>query len=263
MILNNPISFFGNGQEIVALMSLREHGNMKATAGMVGVISRELFAERYLPTGAKLVLANVGHGARVAVANRFSPEIVAETDALITNEENVYPAVTYADCPSIFFFDKKNKIVAIAHSGYKGTIQKISLNVLEKMVASGSIISDIEVMIGPAICEDCYEFGPEAPWVFREYLESVRPLPFGKFSVDLKSIIKRQLIEGGVGENKIFVSSACTKENHLLFSARREKTSPVHAGICLIGIRSKTKKKAWTFKAWTFNEARQLYPACA
>ena len=43
-----------------------------------------------------------------------------EGDALITNKPNTPIGVLTADCAPILLFDKKNKIVAVIHAGWKG-----------------------------------------------------------------------------------------------------------------------------------------------
>ena len=56
-----------------------------------------------------------------------------ETDGLITNHRNIALATTNADCILMLFFDPVKKVVANVHSGWKGTLQRISIEAVKKM----------------------------------------------------------------------------------------------------------------------------------
>ena len=63
----------------------------------------------------------------------FNLEKYAKTDGLVTNEKNRLLCTTNADCILLLFFDPVKKIVANTHSGWKGTLQRISVKTVEKM----------------------------------------------------------------------------------------------------------------------------------
>ncbi|MDQ5969717.1 MAG: purine-nucleoside/S-methyl-5-thioadenosine phosphorylase / adenosine deaminase, partial [Patescibacteria group bacterium] len=86
------------------------------------------------------------------------------------------------------------------------TVAKIQSNTRSEIVAG----------IGPMICRDCYEFGPEAKQIFNsEYLQ-----PYNKkFKVDLKKMVIDQLRISGV--SSIEDVNVCTYEDDRFFSARR------------------------------------------
>lgn len=60
-------------------------------------------------------------------------EIYEKTDGLITNKKNFILTTTNADCILLFLFDPVKKVIANVHSGWKGTLQKISVKAVEKM----------------------------------------------------------------------------------------------------------------------------------
>jgi polyphenol oxidase len=81
-----------------------------------------------------------------------------EADFLITNCKQVALIVLTADCLPIVFIDKKKQIVAIAHAGWKGTINKIAQKTVIAMEDQfGSDIKDIKVFFGPSALVCCYE----------------------------------------------------------------------------------------------------------
>ena len=55
-------------------------------------------------------------------------------DGICTNVRNNILATVNADCILILFFDPIKKVVANVHSGWRGTLQKISVKTVDKMV---------------------------------------------------------------------------------------------------------------------------------
>lgn len=84
-----------------------------------------------------------------------------EADAMVTNNPLLILSVLTADCVPVLFADKSKKIIAAAHSGWKGTLNGIIENTLESMISLGAILSDIHVVIGPSIHQKSYEVGKE------------------------------------------------------------------------------------------------------
>lgn len=63
----------------------------------------------------------------------FNVEYYKNTDGLITNKENLVLSTTNADCILLLLFDPEKKVIANVHSGWKGTLQRIILNAINKM----------------------------------------------------------------------------------------------------------------------------------
>ena len=57
-----------------------------------------------------------------------------QTDGLVTNEKNLILSTTNADCILMILFDPKKKVIANIHSGWRGTLQRIIVNAIDKMV---------------------------------------------------------------------------------------------------------------------------------
>ena len=89
-----------------------------------------------------LVKTNQDHTSEVKVIskkiNLEEPDINMEeytkTDGLITNKKELILSTTNADCILLLFFDPIKKVIANTHSGWKGTLQRISVKTVEKMV---------------------------------------------------------------------------------------------------------------------------------
>ena len=54
-------------------------------------------------------------------------------DGLITNEKNLLLCTVEADCVPVYFYDPVKEVIAMVHSGWKGTFKKISEVTIKKM----------------------------------------------------------------------------------------------------------------------------------
>ena len=89
-----------------------------------------------------VVKTNQEHTDNIAIAtkkiNQNFPDInldeYSRTDGIITQKENLVLSTTNADCILILFFDPVTKTIANIHSGWKGTLQRISIKTVKKMV---------------------------------------------------------------------------------------------------------------------------------
>lgn len=97
------------------------------------------------------------------------PRDYAEIDGLITNEVGVPLVTAYADCVPLYFLDPVKKAIGLTHSGWRGTVGKIGKKTVEEMQREFNCDpKDIIAVIGPSICEDCYEISKEVADKFIE-----------------------------------------------------------------------------------------------
>jgi YfiH family protein len=146
-------------------------------------------------------------------------------DGLITGNTEVALVTFYADCVPVFLFDPCKRVICLVHSGWRSTLKEISKEAVVKMKqVYGCSAGDIEVAVGPSIGQCCFEVGEE---VYSQFID-VFPwsnrfcrIQNGKWFFDLPSIIKRSLVNEGVKEDKILLSSICTKCNNDIFFSHR------------------------------------------
>ena len=181
--------------------------------------NRDLFFKELGLKPENVVFQKQVHGDKINYATKGG--FCGESDALITREKNLGLAISTADCTPIFIFDKKNKIIAAVHSGWRGTEKKILLKVLEKLSLNyNSLPEDLIVYIGPSICQKNYEVGKEVAEKFEEkYL-----LPKGeKYLLDVSGVNYDILLNFKIPKENIQLSSFCTYEmKYLLHSYRRD-----------------------------------------
>ena len=100
-------------------------------------------------------LAGLGAGDQVVVvdANTKTPT----ADALVTSNKEIALAVRVADCLPLLMYSEN--VVAAVHVGRKGLVNKVAVNALNQMRKLGA--EEIQGVVGPHICCNCYEVGPE------------------------------------------------------------------------------------------------------
>ncbi len=77
-------------------------------------------------------------------------------DAIITDRERLPIAVLTADCVPILLYDKKKKLIAAIHAGWKGAFKGIISKVIKFMIKKGCKQKNIIAVIGPCIGKNSY-----------------------------------------------------------------------------------------------------------
>jgi len=155
-------------------------------------------------------------------------------DGLITNVKDMSLVTFYADCVPLFFYDPVKEVIAMAHSGWRGTVGKIGKVTIEKMNSEfGCLPSDILCGIGPSICKDCYEVSDDVADEFRKaFGKSIaeekllrqcifNPTDNDKYMLDLWSACRQVFIDAGIPESHIEITDYCTRCNPKLFYSHR------------------------------------------
>ena len=143
-------------------------------------------------------------------------------DGLITNEKNLLLCTVEADCVPVYFYDPVKEVIAMVHSGWKGTVKKISEITIKKMQKEfGCVSENMRVAIGPHICKDCYEVGEDVFEEFRHSFNSQElqkifiPKNSGKYLLNLEEAVRMTLEENGVPATNIFSAGVCTLHSQL------------------------------------------------
>lgn len=189
----------------------------------------------------RAALAAQVHGAHVHAFRRDSPmeggQSVLGADGLATDIPG-HALITYhADCYPLLFVDRVKGAVAVAHLGWRGALAGVAGETIRAMSgAYGTDPSDVSVLIGPGICQACYEVGPE---VFEamgrrfgrpdDYLKERN----GRALLDLAALAQLQLKDAGVDRGHILQTGWCTREDDCWFSHRGQRPGRFLAAIVL------------------------------
>lgn len=156
-------------------------------------------------------------------------------DGLITNKKNIAIALNFADCVPLVFYDPIKKVAAIAHAGWKGTVQRIGPKTVEKMASHFSCNpEDIIALIGPSIGKCCFEVQEDVLEKIKASIDSNWDDAIEGAHADLKIVNKIQLLASGI--KKIDLSTYCTScQTELFFSYRKENGNTArHSAVIII-----------------------------
>lgn len=104
----------------------------------------------------------------------FEIDKYRNTDGLITNKKNIILSTTNADCILLLFFDPVKKVIANIHSGWKGTLQRISTVAVNKMIKEFDCKpEDIICCICPSIRKCHFEVDEDVKLLFEKEFQDL------------------------------------------------------------------------------------------
>ncbi len=190
-----------------------------------------------------IVKTNQEHTDNIAIANKkinqdfpdINLEEYSKTDGIVTNRPNLVLSTTNADCILLLFFDPVTKTVANTHSGWKGTLQRISVKTVEKMINEfNSKPEDIICCICPSIRKCHFEVDRDVKEMFENEFKDLninknidimeKQKDKEKWNIDTVLINRIILEKTGLKAENIIDSGLCSVCNkELIHSFRVEK----------------------------------------
>lgn len=151
-----------------------------------------------------------------------------EGDALITDLPGKSIGIRTADCVPILLLDPKNRAVAVIHAGWRGSAAEIAKQTLQSLTESfRTKAEDLFAAFGPCIRSCCYEVGEEVAEKFSALFPEWGREDKARLKLDLPEANRRQLLRGGMREDRIFDSCLCTVcQPEQFYSYRREPQNP-------------------------------------
>lgn len=178
----------------------------------------------------KIIKSAQKHTDVVKDIEEYTDEKFEFVDGFITNKKNIPLVTKYADCTPIILYDKIKNVIGNVHSGWRGTLQRISAKAVKLMIEKYNCNpADIIVCIGPCI-KQCHfqveedfienfkqEFGNvEKYYKTGEIIEGKQ-----KYYFDTTSLIIDYLTEIGINRENIFDSNICSVCNVAKMSSYR------------------------------------------
>ncbi len=190
-----------------------------------------------------IVKTNQEHTDNIAIANKkinqdfpdINLEEYSKTDGIVTNRPNLVLSTTNADCILLLFFDPVTKTIANTHSGWKGTLQRISVKTVEKMINEfNSKPEDIICCICPSIRKCHFEVDRDVKEMFENEFKDLninknidimeKQKDKEKWNIDTVLINRIILEKTGLKAENIIDSGLCSVCNkELIHSFRVEK----------------------------------------
>lgn len=193
----------------------------------------------------------------VVTAADAARERPLKADGMMTDEPGLLLAIQTADCIPVLVADRKRRVVAAFHAGWRGTVKRIVETGVGRMrLEFGCRPEDMVAAIGPGIGACCYSVGEEVLSGFESQFIYARELfhevesadvvrnkypmlfltqrapghsPMGpSLHLDLVEANRRQLLDAGLKPGSIQSVGGCTNcQTELFFSHR---ASQGHAG---------------------------------
>ena len=221
--------------------SVKSDGSMKVYPGAnpaVNKAKRKAFINKEGLNEADMVLVDIVHSNKVVmVGEKDKGRTMPKCDGLITNVPGMILGVTAADCVPVYFLDKTNGVVGLAHAGWRGVQSGIAGEMIKLFKSEyGCLVENIEVEIGPHILDCHFEVKDDLVKNFSTYPECFREAEGVKY-LRLGRIIKKQLLASGLKEENIKEATECTFcEKEKYFSYRRDKPEEIEAMLAYIVI---------------------------
>jgi len=139
-----------------------------------------------------------------------------KADAIVSNQSGITLFMRFADCVPILLFEPQNRVIAIVHAGWQGTVKRVAEIAVEYLTHHYRCDSrNILAGIGPSICPDHYIVRQDV--IVR--VKNAFPLAWPsliknageKFNLNLWEANKICLQEAGV--QNIEISGICTACN--------------------------------------------------
>ncbi len=198
--------------------------------------------------------ADIKSGTKTLVTSGVSqPEEEVQrphADGCFSEQSGQATWVCTADCTPALIADQRTGQVAAAHAGWRGTAQKIVPVAIAKLQAQGSQLSDLRVLLGPAIAGEVYQVGEDVAAktgrsivdsndfsddsaIVQHLLAMEHPplLPDNKpghVRLDVRRVNQIQLEQLGLSPEQIATAPHCTyQEPERFFSYRRTKRKQI------------------------------------
>jgi polyphenol oxidase len=189
-----------------------------------------------------------------------------KADGLFTDEPGILIGIQTADCIPVLIADRKRRVVAAFHAGWRGTVKRIVETGIGRMrLDYGSRPKDLVAAIGPGAGPCCYAVGEEVQSQFDSQFVYSRELfhevysadavhnkypmlfltqcapghsPIGPtLHLDLIEANRRQLLDAGLSPRSIQVIGGCTNCQTDLFFSHRASHGYTGRMMAAIGIK--------------------------
>jgi polyphenol oxidase len=177
----------------------------------------------------RIVTVRQVHGDNIVEVADTNMKEAGEADAMVTAKAKVFLGVLTADCVPILIIAPRQKLAAVVHAGWRGTLAGIAAKTVAYFANSHNIApAALEAALGPAIGACCYEVGDDVVEPLRARWGKLAEASIEKSAatphLDLRRLNRAILAEAGLPAERIFAAGPCTScAVDEFFSYRRER----------------------------------------
>jgi len=178
----------------------------------------------------RIVTMRQVHGDHIVEVKDNKLKEAGEADGMITAATDIFLGVLTADCVPILFVVPKNKLVAVVHAGWRGTLAGIAEKAARLFTDQLHVSPhEIEVALGPSIGSCCYEVKDDVTGPLLKRWDGIAETSIQKRNrktyLDLRQLNRGVLLETGIAATNIFQIGPCTScSPNDFFSYRRERS---------------------------------------
>jgi polyphenol oxidase len=150
-------------------------------------------------------------------------------DGHATATPGVLLAVSVADCVPVFLVDPEFRAVAAVHAGWRGAAAGVLEAGIRTLVEhTGARAERLHLHLGPAICGQCYEVGPEV------HAALGQRVPDGPTPIDVRAILAARAAAAGIPHEHTTVSAFCTRCGDSPFFSHRGGCAERQMGVIAV-----------------------------
>ncbi|MCI9234276.1 MAG: polyphenol oxidase family protein [Bacilli bacterium] len=230
-------------ESLILFHSKKEDGNMAKKYGETADINRQKFISKIgLNINQFLFMQPDNSDKIVELKEDVLKEKnlyykLIEADAIVSRYPNVYIYLNFADCLPFTIYDKKLKIFAFAHLGWRSTYLNLHQKLFQLFVEQyHSSIQDLSIHIGPCIKKESYLLpnpGQKEDDAWKFYVSYVKD---DLYAIDLRGYVVDFFKKNGFYNHQIFVSDIDTGSNLEYFSHYRSTHTNEKEGRFFYGV---------------------------
>ncbi len=195
---------------------LKSFDNKKNVKQNLNIAQRTLFKQNK-----NLIIPDQYHSNKCLIATADNP--YPKCDALVTTDNSLILGVTTADCLPIIFYDQKNRVIGIAHAGWKGLVKGVIQNTVKKMINLGAQKKSIKSIIGPCIRVKSYEVNQVFVKNLKTQYQRFAIKQMQKIYFDLPKLANYILSESNISEVYDIKKNTFLDKNYFSFRESKKK----------------------------------------
>jgi len=174
-----------------------------------------------------LITLNQNHSNKVVYfENKSSIKNKLPGDAIVTKIKNVGIGILTADCAPILLYEPEKKVIGCIHSGWKGALNGVIRNTIEKFKELNSNIDNLIAVVGPCIGKESYEVKIDFYEKFIgqnfKYEVFFKKIADEKYIFDLRGFINNEISNSNI-KNIENIEKDTFSEKEFFYSYRRSR----------------------------------------